>query len=461
MAAARILKIGLCAVLCLGAIACGGGGGGASSASSSSSGGVSSSSSGSTSSSSSSGGTSSSSSSGGTSSSSSSGGTSSSSSSGGTSSSSGTTSNVASVIVDQGPSNQSVNTLFVSVTVCAPGSTTSCQTIDHIQVDSGSYGLRLVAPPLTLTLPVETLANGSSLAECTQFADGFSWGPVVTADIQIAGEQAHSVPVQVIGDSRFTSIPANCSSTGGTSEDTVSTFGANGILGIGPFELDCGDCTNNIRGLYYACTGSTCTDTTVPANMQVPNPVTHFAADNNGTIIVLPAVPDAGALTVSGSLIFGIDTQANNVSGTQTVLILDGNANLSISADGTTFASSFIDSGSNGVFFNDTTIAKCVAPPNEPTSTIVDFYCPGTPITLGVIIEGQNMVTTNNLTFTVGNAQTMLNANASFNAFPQLAGTFPMPGTFDYGLPFYYGKRVAMAVEGAITTAGTGPYVAF
>jgi Protein of unknown function (DUF3443) len=444
MAAARILKIALCAVLCLGAIACSGGGGGASSASSSSSGGVSSSSSGSTSSSSSS-----------------SGGTSSSSSSGGTSSSSGGTGNVASVIVDQGPSNQSVNTLFVSVTVCAPGSTTNCQTIDHIQVDTGSYGLRLVAPPLTLTLPVETLANGSSLAECTQFADGFSWGPIVTADLQIAGEQANAVPVQVIGDSRFTSIPATCSSTGGTSEDTVSTFGANGILGIGPFELDCGDCAINTHGLYYACTGSTCTDTTVPANLQMPNPVTHFAVDNNGTIIVLPSVVAAGALTVSGSLIFGIDTQTNNVSGTQTVLTVDGNANLSITADGTTFASSFIDSGSNGVFFNDSNIANCTAPANDPSSQIVEFYCPGTPITLGVIIEGQNLVTTNNLTFTVGNAQNMLNANPSFNAFPQLAGTFPMPGTFDYGLPFFYGKRVAVAVEGAITTTGKGPYVAF
>ena len=153
-----------------------------------------------------------------------------------------TTVNTVSVIVDEGPSNQSVNTLFTSVTVCVPGSTTNCQTIDHIQVDTGSYGLRILAPVLTLTLPVETLANGNSLAECTKFVDGFSWGPVVTADLQIAGETAKSLPVQVIGDSRFTNIPSECSGTGGTEEDTVSTFGANGILGVGPFELDCGDC---------------------------------------------------------------------------------------------------------------------------------------------------------------------------------------------------------------------------
>src|SRR5882757_11426553 len=151
------------------------------------------------------------------------------------------TNNVVSVIVDEGPTSQSVNTLFTSVTVCVPGSTASCQTIDHIQVDTGSYGLRLLAPVLTVTLPVETLASGNSLVQCAQFVDGFSWGPVALADVQIAGETAKSLPVQVIGDSRFATVPAACSGTG-TAEDTVSSFGANGILGIGPFELDCGDC---------------------------------------------------------------------------------------------------------------------------------------------------------------------------------------------------------------------------
>jgi len=123
--------------------------------------------------------------------------------------------NMASVIVDAGPTVNgspigSVNTLFTTITVCVPGSTTNCQTIDHIQVDTGSYGLRLLAPVLatTLTLPVETLAGGSSLVQCTQFVDGFSWGPIALADVQIAGETAKSLPVQVIGDSRFATVPA-------------------------------------------------------------------------------------------------------------------------------------------------------------------------------------------------------------------------------------------------------------
>jgi hypothetical protein len=364
------------------------------------------------------------------------------------------TNNVASVIVDQGPDNQSVNALFTSVTVCVPGSTTSCQTIDHIQVDTGSYGLRLLAPVLTITLPVEML-NGNSLVECTQFADGYSWGPVATVDMQIAGETAKSLPVQVIGDPRFPTVPANCSSTG-TAEDTVSAFGANGILGIGPFELGCGDCDTATHGIYYAC-GTTCAETVVPNTaMEEPNPVTRFAADKNGSIIDLPAVASTGAVTLSGSLIFGIDTQSNNQSGTQTVLTVDGNAELAMTFLGQTLANSFIDSGSNAIFFADSNIAIC-------TTTDTDFYCPGSTQMLEVSIQGANGVMVNNVAFGVGNAQTMLNTNQTFNVFPQLAGTLPagLSGTFDYGLAFFYGKRVAVAVEGNTTSVGTGPYIAF
>ncbi|MEA3160056.1 MAG: hypothetical protein QOD95_1604 [Gammaproteobacteria bacterium] len=367
------------------------------------------------------------------------------------------TNNVVSVIVDEGPTSQSVNTLFTSVTVCVPGSTTNCQTIDHIQVDTGSYGLRLLAPVLTVALPVETLSSGNSLAQCTQFVDGFSWGPIALADVQIAGETAKSLPVQVIGDSRFATVPAACSGTG-TAEDTVSSFGANGILGIGPFELDCGDCDTVTHGLYFACaTATTCTDTTVPNAMQVPNPVTHFAADNNGSMIDLPAVAAGGAVTLSGSLIFGIDTQSNNQSGTQTVLTVDGNGELAMTFNGQTLANSFIDSGSNGIYFADSNIATCT------TTGLTSFYCPGNTLTLGLSIQGQNGVMVNNLTFGVGNAQTMLNANPTFNVFPQLAGQLPAgnAGTFDYGLAFFYGKRVAVAVEGNMTSVGTGPYIAF
>jgi hypothetical protein len=33
--------------------------------------------------------------------------------------------------------------------------------------------------------------------------------------------------------------------------------------------------------------------------------------------------------------------------------------------------------------------------------------------------------------------------------------------SFDWGLPFFYGRRVATAIQGYSTSAGTGPYIAF
>jgi len=369
--------------------------------------------------------------------------------------------NTVSVIVDQGPlptTNATANTLYTTITVCSPGSSTNCQTIDHIEVDTGSYGLRILAPAMnaTLNLPVQMASSGNPLLECTQFVDGYSWGPVVLGDVQIGGESVASLPIQSIGDSRFTTIPSDCSI--GNEEDTVATFGANGILGIGPFVLDCPACeTQVIAGTYYSCTATTCTGTIVPAANQVPNPVPSFAKDNNGTIIQLPAVANAGAATVTGTLTFGIDTQSNNASGTQTVMTVNDVAELTMIFNGTNLPQSFIDSGSNGIYFTDPGISLCT------DAGLTSFYCPGNNLTLPLTIQGQNGVMTNNLTFLVGNAQTMLSnpAAANYAAFPLLAGTNSNAQSFDFGLAFFYSRRVATAIEGNTTTVGTGPYVAF
>lgn len=178
---------------------------------------------------------------------------------GSSSSSTGSTtpaSNVATVTVESGPTGvTAINTLYTSVTVCVPN-TTTCQAIDHIQVDTGSYGLRILSQALTLSLPVATAAGGGGLVECTLFADGYSWGPVALVDLQIAGETANALPVQLIGDSRYPTAPSDCSSVVSYSENTVSTFGANGILGIGPFIQDCGNtCADGVPEpiAYYAC----------------------------------------------------------------------------------------------------------------------------------------------------------------------------------------------------------------
>jgi hypothetical protein len=165
--------------------------------------------------------------------------------------------NVEPVTVDGGPaalSGLATNTPFVSVDICVPG-TSTCQTVDHIEVDTGSIGLRIISSVLTgVKLPLST-TNGQTYAECLQFADGTSWGSLATADIKLhtSGAKMSNVNVHLIGDPTVGSPPASCT---GTPENTVPTFGANGILGVGPFATDCadGNCSPGPQGAnYYSC----------------------------------------------------------------------------------------------------------------------------------------------------------------------------------------------------------------
>lgn len=369
--------------------------------------------------------------------------------------------NVASVIVDGGPAalaSPSINTAFTSVTLCMPGSTSQCTTIDHVQVDTASFGLRILASalPTGFSLPLQPAigAGSSSLVECIVFGDGYSWGPVALADFTIAGESVSSMPVQIIGDSRFLPASTDCSSqsTGGE-EDTVAEFGANGIIGIGMIATDCPGCSQSTApAVYFACTSATaCSGTMVPLANQVPNPISKFPTDNNGSFLVFPTVAQAGAATVTGSLIFGVDTQSNNASGSQTVLYVDPNTlELTMVYKGTPLNDSFIDSGTNGIYFSDSSLATC--------TDATTFYCVTQTLPLEIQLHAGGDVMTN---FNVVSADTL--TNPAFAAFPGLAGTLPasLNGGFDWGLSFFYGRRVATVISGESTSAGTGPYIAY
>ena len=226
------------------------------------------------------------------------------------------TSNVQSISVTTGPAVASgllsINSAFTSVTVCVPGSTTQCQTIGGILVDTGSSGLRVLSSALTVSLPQQMGSGGNPIAECGEFIDSETWGPVQTADISLAGEKASSVPIQVIGSSGF-SVPTSCSDLGPIQDD-LTTLGMNGILGVGNFVQDCGDgCTesgaSNV-GFYYACPSSGCVVTTEGLTKQVANPVSFFATDNNGVIVELPAVSGTEA-SVTGSALSTVRSRSS------------------------------------------------------------------------------------------------------------------------------------------------------
>src|SRR5690349_1551242 len=114
--------------------------------------------------------------------------------------------NTLSVVVNSGPNGGYINGLFTSVVVCAPGSS-NCQTIGGILVDTGSIGLRVLRTALTVSLPQRTASNGAPLVECAQFTDGFTWGPLYTADVKLSDEMASSIPIQMIDETQFHAIP--------------------------------------------------------------------------------------------------------------------------------------------------------------------------------------------------------------------------------------------------------------
>jgi hypothetical protein len=361
--------------------------------------------------------------------------------------------NVQPIAVNPGPASNYANGAFTSVTVCAPG-TNDCQTIDGVLVDTGSAGLRVLSSVLTVSLPHQTDAGGAPVLECNQFQDSYQWGPVVVADVKIAGEQASSAPIQAIGTRAF-GVPKSCTQLGLPAQETVDSLGANGILGVGLFRQDCGPaCTlagAQNPGLYYSCPTSRCVPTAVGLNQQVQNPVWLFPRDNNGIILQLPPVPATGAPTVSGSIIFGIGTQSNNGLGTALVYTVDGAGQLTTTFQGQSYASSFIDSGTNGIYFLDsqaTGLATCHAN--------AAFYCPPTTATLAATNRGANQ-TSGTVSFSIANADALFSTPNA--AFDNLGG--PNAAGFEWGLPFHFGRNVYTAIELQSTPFGLGPYFAY
>lgn len=366
--------------------------------------------------------------------------------------------NVVPITVNGGLPGDYVDAAFTSVTVCVPG-TSTCKTIDNVLVDTGSPGLRIVSSALAVALPQQKTASGNPVVECLPFVSSYTWGPVQTADVQIGGEKASSVPIQVLSDTDFTT-PAACASSGSNNPaDTVQSLGANGLLGVGLLAQDCGpsaECiTTGNAGLYYQCPSQDCATTGTLTGealaQQVTNPVALFSTDNNGVIVELPVVSGA-EVTVSGSLVFGIGTQSNNALGGATVYTPDQFGNFTTTYNGQAYSSSFIDSGSNGYFFLDSSVAG--VPPTCAGSS--GFYCPNSTTPFSVTNQGSNGAK-GTIKFSVANADTFFNTGDA--AFGDLGGEFP--GAFDWGLPFFFGRNVFVAIEGASTPGGSGPFWAY
>lgn len=348
------------------------------------------------------------------------------------------------------------NTALVSVTVCATG-TTTCLTIDNILLDTGSYGLRIFKSALNGILPAAT----SGVAECVQYADNSAdWGPVQTADVYLGGEPKVTVPIQVI-DANFASgmIPAACSYPKVSSLDqSPSQAGYNGILGIGFFAQDCGiGCEDSAKsakiGMYFSCSGAGCSSTAVSLANQVQNPVPLLPQDNNGILVQLPGVASGGTPSVTGALVLGIGTRSNNAPAGATAYPADPNpadqyyGYFTTTFGGASYPASFIDSGSNGLFFSDSALAVCGS-----------WYCPPATTTLPATNAGYSGSPSGSLSFPIGNATALFNSGNS--VFSELGGPSVASG-FDWGVPFFLGRSVFVGIAGKASSLGTGPYWAY
>jgi hypothetical protein len=342
-----------------------------------------------------------------------------------------------------GPSTY-FNEPCVTVTICTPG-TSQCQTIPNVLLDTGSYGLRLFSSAVTVPLNALSDNSGNTLAECAQFGSGSDWGPVKMADVQLGGEPVVRVPVQII-DSTFPTAPEDCTGM----DISPQSAGFNGILGVGLFSQDCGDdCVNDAdSGTYFSCsTSGYCTGTAVPLADQVINPIASLPVDNNGVILQLPGVVAGGVISVQGNLILGIGTQSNNTpSSTLSFFPADSVGNFSTQFNGQDLDSSFLDSGSNALYF-PSPISTC-----QPGSGGT-FYCPASTTAFSAI-QGSG----SSVNFQISNANSALSSgNAVFSDIGGNMGNSELDSSFDWGLPFFFGKSIYVGINGKSSSLGAGP----
>lgn len=407
-----------------------------------------------------------------------------------------TTLNTLPITVDAGPqptASPSINVAYVSVTVCAPGTASTsyaCQTIDHVVVDTGSSGLRLLKSALysSLKLPQVLNSAGSAIGECEPFAIGTTWGSVRSADIYLGGELVSNASFQDIGDTPggATGVPSDCSATGAIQGDSGNlttdqeALGANGILGVGQLPNDCPPCLIQTPGYYvpaayYNCNSGGCTNAQSVTSAQiVQNPVallpvnpasTSNALDNNGVLIDFSGVTGSGSATTgyttpitTGSLILGIGTESNNKPGTgQYEYDADIYGNLQTTytdSNGGTAVAMFgvLDSGSNALYFPDSTIVQCSSPIGPP------WYCPSTPTyTLPLRAFNQSVSGSEQVSFTLVGLQELANnaiaANIGAYSDSQSEPNSAQP-LFDWGLPFFFGRQVYTGIAGAAAPSG-------
>jgi hypothetical protein len=356
----------------------------------------------------------------------------------------------------------------VTITVCTPGGD-QCKTIPNILLDSGSDGLRLFANTLPSGLP-KISSTSESLSICSTLGGGVSlWGPFVTGDVILGTERATGVPIQTI-DPGFSKAPDGCSNL---AQGPESFFGLNGILGIGGGLRDFSKISKAPTNGYYACTDDSCRkcpiDQTLswntcgsgfPASPKDYNPIGFLPSDNNGWILQLPAPPEEGIASVTGTLTLGLGTRDNNAApSTLTIFHIDSKGYLSVLFQDTVY-NAVLDTGTAEWLFPKPLdgVSRC-----GDSGALAELYCPATPQIFQATLFNNKVspMISKEIDFELENLHSLQSLGANTVSGLSLPSSSIVDGSFLLGMPFFLGRTVYYGLSGAQTPLGQGPFDAF
>jgi hypothetical protein len=128
---------------------------------------------------------------------------------------------------------------------------------------------------------------------------------------------------------------------------------------------------------------------------------------------------------------------------------------LTTTVGATVYTDSYIDSGSNALFFNDASLAQAC---QSSTGSTGGWYCPAT-LTKRTATLTDAFGTSGSVDFAVANADALFSTSGV--AFADLAGSFPQGGpSFVWGFSFFYGRTVFTSIWGQALSPN-GPWNAF
>jgi hypothetical protein len=335
----------------------------------------------------------------------------------------------------------------VSVTVCTPG-TEQCQVVTDLLLDTGSMGLRIFKSVLQIQPEPILTRSGAELAQCAMFGTGSDWGTVERVDVKLGGMPTiEGLPIQVI-DAEYASSPSSC----GTPDVSPEQAGYNGILGVGLLAYDCGTvcAVDRSNGMYYGCSGTECVGASAPFSAQVENPIHALSEHNNGLVVQMQPMEECqGSETLSGYLIFGIGTLPNNEPTGEETFSSNLSAHVETELAGRMYRSSFLDTGSNGLFF-----------PGQDFSwgQHRGFFSMEENSKVSAVMRGlERSAKSRTISFSLHDAKELFKLKKS--VYVNLGG--PFGRGFDWGFPFYIGRRVFSGIEDRSSILGDGPFWAF